>query len=229
MLELLSGSLLGGALGMRHALEPDHLAAVSTLLTEERSPARGAMLGAMWGLGHCLSLLMLGGTLAVLQTQLPARLGDVLELGVAVLLLTLGLRAVWQAHQQVQRGPQSRHHHGDTTHVHSGPASHLHLYRFTFATRPLLVGLCHGLAGSGALTALVLANLPSTTARLAYIAVFGLGSVVGMATLSGLLGLPLSRLGQKHKTLRALSGSVGALSAAYAVYYGYPLLLRLLS
>jgi hypothetical protein len=89
------------------------------------------------------------------------------------------------------------------------------------ARRPLLVGAVHGLAGSGALTALVLTTLPTTAARLTYMALFGLGSTLGMAALSGLLGWPLARMGNHHAVARAVSLAVGLVSTALGVYYGF--------
>jgi high-affinity nickel-transport protein len=213
---------------MRHALEPDHLTAVSTLVTGERSSYRAAMLGAFWGLGHTLSLVVVGALLVVLRAEMPARVSDVFELFVAVMLVGLGLRAVHVAVRQGPVGPAREHHHGRLVHNHAGATPHLHVGRWTLARRPLLVGAVHGLAGSGALTALVLATLSSTTARITYMALFGLGSTVGMAALSGLLGWPLARLGANQRLVRAMSLVVGCVSIALGVFWGYPLTSRLL-
>lgn len=229
MSEILSGWLLGLLLGARHALEPDHLAAVTTLVTTERR-ARPAFLGALWGLGHTAALLAVGLSLALLRTQLSARLADLFELGVALMLVGLGARALWQAYSQGRRGgEQAEHAHGAEVHAHGGPALHFHLGGFTFATRPFLVGVVHGLAGSGSLTALVLASLPTSAARLAYTALFGLGSVLGMAVLSGLLGWPLARLGRHGSVRGALSGAAGALSVGLGLFWGWPIAGRLLA
>jgi hypothetical protein len=91
----------------------------------------------------------------------------------------------------------------------------------------LVVGAVHGLAGSGALTALVVATLPSTVTRLSYLALFGIGSTVGMAALSGLLGWPIARVGGHHATVRSLSLAVGCVSTAAGLFWGYPLIGRL--
>lgn len=213
---------------MRHALEPDHLATVSTLAALEKSPRRVAVLGLWWGLGHALALLGLAGGLALLERQLSPRWMSGFELGVALLLLLLGARALRCAWQQPQLGPPLLHAHGETRHHHGGPAAHLHVGRWTMARRPLLIGTVHGLAGSGSLTALALANMPSAWMRLSYIAVFGLGSLLGMATLSGLAGLPLTRFGRHPLLQRAMGTTVGALSIVYGVYLSGPLLLVLL-
>src|SRR5262247_258181 len=105
LIELLTGSGLGSLLGMRHALEPDHLAAVTTLVSRERSSIRAAMLGACWGLGHTLALVVVGALLIVLRKEMPAALTEVFELGVAVMLIALGVRAVLQAVRQGPDGP----------------------------------------------------------------------------------------------------------------------------
>jgi len=224
VLELLTSSGFGSLLGMRHALEPDHLAAVSTLVSRERSSMKAALLGVCWGLGHTVGLIVVGAVLVFLRAELPPRIADVFELLVAIMLIVLGSRAVLQA---VRQGPAHLHNHAFAVHRHSGLPAHVHIGTWTLARRPLLIGAVHGLAGSGALTALVLTTLPSTGARLSYMALFGLGSTVGMAALSGLLGWPLARLGTHHAVARGVSVAVGAMSVVLGLFSGCPLLGRL--
>jgi nitrile hydratase accessory protein len=209
---------LGALLGARHALEPDHLAAVSTLVTGERSSAKAAWLGACWGLGHTLTLLAAGAVLVVWRAEMPARAAEAFELGVILLLVGFGVRAIHHGVYRGLRGPT--HSHGAPDQVRP-PASG----GWTFA-RPLLVGAVHGLAGSGALTALVVTTLPSTTARLSYLALFGVGTTVGMAVLSGLVGWPLARVAAHPRAARALSVAVGGVSTVLGVVWGYPLIAR---
>ena len=227
LLELVTSSGLGSLLGMRHALEPDHLAAVSTLVTGERSGLKAAWLGACWGLGHTLTLLTAGAALVFLRAEMPARASDAFELLVAVMLVGLGLRAIYRAARQGPDGPVYPHHHGRLVHMHPGVPAHMHIGRWTLARRPLLIGAVHGLAGSGALTALVLATLPSTAARLTYMALFGLGSTVGMAALSGMLGWPLGRLAKHPALARGISLAVGSISTSLGLWWGFPLVDRL--
>jgi high-affinity nickel-transport protein len=227
VLELLTSSGLGSLLGMRHALEPDHLAAVSTLVTGERSSAKAALLGVCWGLGHTLTLVVVGAALVLLRAEMPARAADGFEFCVALMLIGLGLRAIYLAAREGPAGPVHVHHHGHVVHAHQGVPAHIHIGTWTLARRPLLVGAVHGLAGSGALTALVLTTLPSTAARLSYIALFGLGSTIGMAALSGLLGWPIARLGQHRGLARAMSLVVGCVSTTLGVWWGYPLVGKL--
>lgn len=224
----MTSSGLGSLLGMRHALEPDHLAAVSTLVTGERSTWKAAFLGMCWGLGHTLTLVAVGAVLVILRAEMPARMSDVFEFGVALMLIGLGLRAIYLAACQGPAGPVHVHHHGGIVHVHRGAPAHIHIGAWTLARRPLFVGAIHGLAGSGALTALVLATLPSTSARLTYMAVFGLGSTLGMAALSGLLGWPLARAGSHRALARGVSLAVGCVSTVLGLAWGYPLVARLL-
>jgi hypothetical protein len=221
LLELMTSSGLGSLLGMRHALEPDHLAAVSTLVSGERSTYKAAFLGACWGFGHTLALVAVGSGVVVLRAELPARVSNIFELGVALMLVGLGLRAIYLAARQGPTGPVRAHHHGRVVHVHSGATGHIHIGAWTLARRPLLVGAVHGLAGSGALTALVLTTLPTTAARLTYMTLFGLGSTMGMAALSGLLGWPLARAGNHEAVARGVSLAVGCASTVLGIYYGF--------
>jgi hypothetical protein len=221
ILELLTSSGFGSLLGMRHALEPDHLAAVSTLVTRERNTAKAALLGVCWGLGHTAGLVVVGAVLVLLRSELPERIGVGFELLVAIMLVVLGTRALVQATRQGR--PAHHHAHTFAVHRHSGLPAHVHIGAWTLARRPLLIGAIHGLAGSGALTALVLTTLPSTAARLSYMALFGLGSTLGMAALSGLLGWPLARLGSHELVMRTVSAVVGTLSVALGLFWGYPL------
>ena len=222
VLELVTSSGLGSLLGMRHAFEPDHLAAVSTLVTRERNGYKAALIGAWWGLGHTLSLVIVGAVLIVLRAEMTTRVAEAFEFCVALMLIGLGWRAIYQAATQGLAGPAHVHHHGPVVHSHAGVPAHVHVGRWTLARRPLLVGAVHGLAGSGALTALVLTTLPTTAERLMYISLFGLGSTCGMAALSGVLGWPLARLGAHQGIARGISALVGCFSIALGVAWGFP-------
>jgi nitrile hydratase accessory protein len=203
---------LGALLGMRHALEPDHLAAVSTLMTGERSSAKAALLGACWGVGHTLTLLTTGALLVVMRAEMPGIAAQAFEACVVLLLVGFGVRAIYQG---VRRGPAGPTH----SHRRPGVFSPFSLDRWTVA-RPLVVGAVHGLAGSGALTALVVTTLPSTVTQLGYLTLFGIGSTVGMAALSGLLGWPIARLGAHHVCVRIFSLAVGGVSIALGLSWG---------
>jgi high-affinity nickel-transport protein len=222
-------SLLGLVIGMRHALEPDHLAAISTLATENKGAKAGLWLGALWGLGHSLSLLVVGGALALLEAKMPDPVALGFELAVSVMILGLGVRAIAQSLREGRAGRLMTHAHGPLHHAHAAPMAHVHLRSWTLSTRPLLIGVVHGLAGSGALTALVLAELPSTGARLAYIAVFGLGSVVGMALLTGLAGVSLRGMARSPRLGSAFLGVAGLISSGVGVWWGFETGVKLLA
>jgi hypothetical protein len=228
VLELIASSGLGSLVGMRHALEPDHLAAMSTLVSREQSGFRAALLGFCWGLGHTLTLVVVGALLVVLRAEMPVAMADFFELVVGVMLVGLGLRAIAHAARQGPAGPARVHRHGWIVHSHPGVPAHVHIGTWTLARRPLVIGAVHGLAGSGALTALVLATLPTMASQLAYLTLFGLGSTLGMAALSGLVGWPLARLGTHHAVARGVTLAVGCVSTALGVVWGWAAFGRLL-
>lgn len=222
MVGLVGGCMLGALLGVRHALEPDHLAAVSTLVSAEASPGplRGALVGAFWGIGHAVSLLVIWALLALLHAELPVRLMHLFELLVAMMLIALGIRSVRRAFAPAAA----------TSHAHAHGHQHVRAsgINWSILNRPLGAGLVHGAAGSGALTALVMAGLPSPALRLAYIALFGIGSLCGMALLTGLFALPLRRLGTSRAALRILPAVTGSLATLLGVQWAYAPLTGLL-
>lgn len=186
-------------------------------------------LGVSWGLGHTASLLLVGGSLALLGAQMPTMLSHAFELLVAVMVAGLGLRALLRALREGTQGTVHPHTHGAIVHTHAAPAAHLHFNRWALATRPLIIGLMHGLAGSGALTAWVLAELPTSGARLQYIALFGTGSIVGMGLLTGLAAFPLMKLTQLARVTSRLQIATGALSTAVGVWWGWASLTHLIA
>jgi hypothetical protein len=193
--------LVGLLLGMKHATEADHLAAVATLATRESSLAQALRQGVAWGVGHTLSLLLFGGAVFVLGHAISPSLEQALETAVGIMLIGLGadvLRRLaverFRFHAQGQR-PQ-----------HGG-------------LRALAVGMMHGLAGSAALVMLSLKSLPSWSIGLSYIVVFGLGSIAGMALLSVVIALPLRlSAGYLLGLHRSMTGLVGLFSCALGGY-----------
>jgi hypothetical protein len=225
----LASIVLGLGLGARHAFEPDHLAAIGVLAAEAQGARRSALLGALWGVGHSAALLLVGLALAALSTGMPERLADALELAVSLMLIVLGTRAVVRAARSGRLGRAIPHAHGVTGRSHSAARDHVHLGRFVLARRPLLIGMIHGLAGSGALTALVVAELPGAAARLSFMALFGIGSMLGMAAVSGLVGWPLARVLRRPAAARMVAASAGASCALVGVVWGVPSLQRFLA
>jgi hypothetical protein len=213
---------LGLLLGLRHALDADHVAAVATLVTRERGVVGSCLLGAFWGAGHTAALLGAGAAVIAFRLTIAPAVEATLERGVGLLLVLLGghvlLRTIGalvvHGHEHVHDGLTHRH---VRLHVGAADGGHVHLIRF--AGRPFLVGLLHGLAGSAALMLLVLGTIPSPVGAFAYILVFGLGSTAGMLLLSGLVGLPLAlAAGRTARLQTALQLVAGVASAALGVF-----------
>lgn len=210
MLESLLGAALGLAAGVRHAMEPDHLAAVSTVVAEQKSARRSMTFAAAWGVGHALMLLGVGGALLLVRREMPARLGDAFELAVAAMLVFLGLRAIVRARRQA---PAAGHAHSQ----HAEP----HEHGIRASLRPLGIGVVHGLAGSGALAALAIGQAPSFGAGLLFLGIYGAGATLGMSALAGVVGIPLARLARRPRVMSGLLALTGALSIALGVGWAW--------
>ena len=218
MFSLLTGCWLGFLIGLRHALDADHLAAISTLVIEQPRPRRAALLGAFWGLGHSASLIAAGAVLLALRIQLAGPWAERFELAVAVMLIALGARSIRLSLRS--SGGEVAHAHGPLFHRHAAAEEHFHLRSATIARRPFLIGVVHGLAGTGGITALAMASMPGPAAALAYVAVFAIGSIAGMSLLTGLAGFPIGRLAQRPRTHKVLIGGVGTLSVVVGLIWG---------
>src|SRR5687768_1475453 len=194
---------LGLIFGLKHATEVDHVVAVSTIVSQNRNLLRSAMVGALWGAGHTASLLVTGAIVLTLRVAIPAKISHWLEFCVAMMILGLGASALWRALRKGREVHMHKHSHDGVSHVHihfheatarhgEAPASmHTHAVS-SVGIKPVLVGIIHGLAGSGALTLLVLTQIKSAWLGMLYLAVFGAGSIVGMLLMSGLIGLPFA-------------------------------------
>jgi hypothetical protein len=152
---------------------------------------------------------------------MPAMASDLLAWAVVPLLVGFGFRAIYLSAGQTSASPTH-------SHVRGARSVSAPVGRWTLARRPLLVGAVHGLAGSGPLTALVMATIPSMGARLTYLVLFGVGSTLGMAALSGLMGWPIARVGAHGAVARCVSLAVGCISIMLGLYWGYPLIGRVL-
>ncbi len=220
---------LGFLLGMRHATDADHLAAVATLATRGRSLGHTVLQGVAWGTGHTLTLMLFGGAVLVLGLVVPAQAAQALELAVGVMLVALGAEALYRLRRE-RIHFHAHHHTGGVAHFHAhshlgqdaphDPARHAHPHGFP--ARALVVGMVHGMAGSAALVLLSLEALRSPALGLAYIALFGLGSMLGMAALSAAIAVPLRlssrRLDRAHDGLSAAVGLATLLLGCYIVY-----------
>jgi ABC-type nickel/cobalt efflux system permease component RcnA len=214
-LSTISVLAFGFVLGLKHAVEVDHLAAVSTIVSERKSLMASLLVGGLWGIGHTISLLIAGIFIILLHVEISARMALMLEFAVGLMLVALGANAI----RKLWRGGHLHlhvHQHGGRAHVHPHihdhePDTDAHTHHgFRLGVRPLLVGMVHGLAGSAALMLLVLATISRPLVGLLYIIVFGVGSIGGMMIMSALVSLPIyltaTRFTRAHLAMRGLAG-----------------------
>jgi len=211
--------LIGLFIGMRHALDADHLAAVASLVSRKQSLASTIRQGSAWGLGHTLTLLLFGSVVIFMDSVMPEHLARGLELAVGVMLVLLGADVLRRLvrdriHFHVHRHGSDSHFHA---HSHAGekvsehnPSHHHHEHPQGFPLRALMVGLMHGMAGSAAVILLALETVTSPLQGILYILVFGIGSMLGMALLSVVISIPMlfsaGRLTWAHNGLQLLVG-----------------------
>ncbi len=212
---------LGLVLGLKHAFDADHLVAVSTIVARERSPWRSLWVGLFWGMGHTVTLLVVGLLVLGMDIHIPALVELSLECVIGLVLVGLGLTTLYDCWRKRVHVHPHVHDNAAHTHFHTHAESmaHSHAHPLQLSTRPLLLGVIHGLAGSAALMLLVLTTISSTPLGLMYIAIFGCGAVIGMGTISLLMGfffsLATDRLQELNHVLRL---AVGSLSAAFGAW-----------
>lgn len=217
---------LGLVIGLRHAIEADHLAAVSTIVSERRNVFSSMLVGGLWGIGHTISLLIAGIAVIAMKFQI-GKYEKALEFCVALMLIGLGANVL----VKLLRGGNlhfHEHEHGSHQHVHPHlhdghpePQPHTH-HGLKLGFRPLIIGMVHGLAGSAALMLAVLATITSTTLAFAYIIIFGLGSIGGMMLMSLLLGLPLHFTAVSfHRTNLVVRALAGVFSLGFGLFMAY--------
>jgi ABC-type nickel/cobalt efflux system permease component RcnA len=226
---------LGLVFGLKHATEVDHVVAVSAIVSEHRSVLRSALVGGLWGAGHTASLVIVGVMVLVFRVAIPASVARWLEFAVALMIITLGALAVLRVLRKRADVHLHRHSHDGQSHVHihfheqgsehaaapTSKASHSHAIA-QIGSKPFLVGAMHGLAGSAALTLLVLTQIQSVSLGLLYLTVFGIGSTAGMLLMSGLIGLPFALSAGRISRLNfGLQTIAGALSIAFGLWYAY--------
>ena len=228
---------VGFGLGLKHAVEADHLAAVSNIVSDRKSLWSASLVGALWGLGHTISLFVAAVAVLLFHFEIGERLSRGLELGVGLMLIVLGfdtLRKLFrggQVHMHFHRHGGRLHAH---PHVHDATQAHQTIsdhqpsaqppthHGLAIGPRPLIVGMIHGLAGSGALMLLVLSTISSTVVGMSYILVFGIGSIGGMILMSFLLSLPFHftarTLGGVERTMRGLAGAFSLSFGVFMIY-----------
>ena len=247
MTALLAIVLLGFFLGMRHATDPDHVVAVTTIVSRERTMLHAVWIGALWGVGHTLTILAVGSALILFKLTIPPRLGLGMELSVGVMLIFLGvlnltgvLRRImeWIAIRRLGPGAHSHFRFGRWmvhTHDEDGepvPAESFPILEWApqggkrlglfHVLRPLVVGTVHGLAGSAAVALLVLATISRASWAIGYLLIFGLGTVAGMMLITAAIAVPFAYSIQKFVRLnRGLVLASGFASVAFGLFLCY--------
>lgn len=221
--------MVGFALGLRHSVDADHIAAVSTLVSESTDLGHGIRVGAWWGFGHLLTIFLFGSVLIALRVELSARVEWALELLVAGILILLGVRTIYRCFHG--RYHFHTHRHGGREHAHlhfhsNSEAGHEHdPHALAAAPRPsrrglrsLAVGMVHGLAGTAGLALLVLSSISSATLAVVFLLVFGGGAMLGMVVFSAILGVPFRRAAGRLRWLLGLRLAAGTASAGLGAF-----------
>ncbi|MER3523830.1 MAG: urease accessory protein UreH [Ignavibacteria bacterium] len=234
---------LGFFLGLKHALDADHIIAVATIISERKGMFSTSIVGLFWGVGHTIALLIVGCSVVALGIQIPERMALGMEFLVASMLILLGLNVLWKlikgetVHMHVHTHHDKKH-----FHLHSHPAGQPHehltspshhrsraeqlfekaLNHVTASKRSLLIGMVHGMAGSAALMLLILTTISDGMLALAYIAVFGIGSIGGMLAMSTILGLPFTLTAQRSRSLNTIMRAIaGGISVALGIFLAW--------
>jgi high-affinity nickel-transport protein len=251
MAGLLSIIAIGFLLGMRHATDPDHVIAVSTIVSQQRDTKRAALIGFFWGCGHTVTILLVGSAIILLNLVIPVRMGLAMELSVGLMLVLLGgwnlssflrsLPETGSSGRQNSRPVHSHaHSHGDYIHTHPhghAPETHPHssdqnplarldrtlgarvLYQ---ALRPMIVGIVHGLAGSAAVALLILASIRNSSWAVAYLLLFGIGTIAGMMLVTMSMASAFHFVGNRFPAFgRRLSMLSGVLSLGFGLVLTY--------
>jgi ABC-type nickel/cobalt efflux system permease component RcnA len=250
MIGLFSIMAVGFFLGMRHATDPDHVIAVSTIVSRQPKLARAALIGAFWGLGHTVTIFVVGTAIILFNLSIPARIGLSMELSVGFMLIVLGVANVVSFFRSLPGAPvdvhaddvaHSHHHsHGDYIHAHPHthkPEIHPHAADQTPVAfldrvlgrsdwyqhiRPLAIGIVHGLAGSAAVALLVLATIRNPRWAVAYLLVFGVGTIAGMMVITMSLASAIKVVGARRRNVsRRLAMASGLLSLAFGCLVVY--------
>jgi ABC-type nickel/cobalt efflux system permease component RcnA len=244
MMNLLAIISIGFLLGMRHATDPDHVIAVTTIVSRQQSIRHAGLIGVLWGIGHTITILVVGAGIILFNIVIPPRIGLAMELAVGLMLILLGVLNLtgtmqWltsrltpvyngmlvHSHSHSHGGVvhSHAHAHDPEIHIHPSPPRHGHgllerlgLYQLL---RPLAVGIVHGLAGSAAVALLVLTTIRDPRWAVVYLLVFGFGTIAGMMLITMILGAPFAYTGKRFAPFnRGLAVASGVISVAFGVF-----------
>ena len=221
VVEILSILATGFSLGLRHALDADHLVAVSTIMNERKGFLSGSLVGALWGVGHTAALFVIGAIIILFNVHMPPMLSATVELLAALVLVALGVNVLWKVRRGAVLHAHS-HRHGEFLHAHPHLHEHAGAHKHEAASshhrltgmskKPLLLGMLHGMAGSAGLMLVVLATISSRLLAVVYILLFGIGSMCGMFLMSMMIGMPLSMSARNQRLNRYTRVSLGIVS-----------------
>jgi high-affinity nickel permease len=223
--------ILGFFLGMRHATDPDHVVAVMTIVTKQRGVARAGVIGALWGMGHTFTIFLVGTAIILFKVSIPPRLGLSMEFAVGLMLIFLGVLNLTGVLRWLQmRFTPSMAMAAESSEAEAAVVSadgnwldrnlrEMGLYN---AVRPLVIGTVHGLAGSAAVAILVMTTIADPWWAIAYLLLFGLGTVAGMAVMTTAMAYPIVYTGRKmFRWNQALSVGSGLLSVAFGMFISF--------
>ncbi len=206
----------GFLLGLKHALDADHIVAVTTIVSHSRSILRSVLVGLSWGIGHTITLFVVGFAVLVFKLTIPGGLALFMEFIVGIILVLMGISVI---RQLMGSAHVHRHQHDGKRHAHSHSHGEAPGHNHSHLRRPLLIGMVHGLAGSGVLTVLVLTTMPSVAQGLLFLLLFGIGSILGMLLFSGLIGLPFKFTARFSLRLNLwVQGVAGIISIVFGLF-----------
>ena len=229
MISFLGILILGFFLGMRHATDPDHVVAVMTIVTKQRGVAKAGVIGALWGMGHTLTIFLVGTAIILFKVSIPPRLGLSMEFAVGLMLILLGILNLTGVLRWLQMRftpsmvmPQSPPAPAIVSTEGNWLDRNLREMGLYNALRPLVIGTVHGLAGSAAVAILVMTTIPDPWWAIAYLLLVGLGTVAGMAVMTTAMAYPIVYTGRKmFRWNQAMAVGSGVLSVAFGMFISF--------
>jgi sulfite exporter TauE/SafE len=216
---------MGFVLGIKHAIEPDHVIAVSTIASQSKKLYRSTLAGVFWGIGHTSTLFLTGIILILMKGEIPEKWAMSLEFLVGIMLVYLGLSTILSfknihVHQHEQNGIEHTQYH---SHLHKGDHKHNHSQNNVSYIKSMLIGFVHGLAGSGAMVLLTMSTVNSVWEAIFFILIFGVGTVIGMLFFTTIIGIPFVYSAKKVNLNKTLTRITGVISTVFGIYYMYNL------